>query len=168
MTKAKLLLLMCSVLAAAPALRADQPSVHIRPTNLDGPRVLNDQTRESVIRNYLEAWQSVSAAMQQNRPQLLDRDFVGTAKDKLTDTIQSQATMGMSTRYQERSHDVQIVFYSPEGLSIQLVDTVEYDVQIFDKGKAVGTPQALKARYLVVLTPAQTRWRVRIFQTESE
>jgi hypothetical protein len=134
---------------------------------LQGPRTLNEQTRSAVIRGYLDAWQSVAAALQQNRPELLDRNFVGTAKDKLTDTIHDQVTTGISTRYLDRNHDLQIVFYSPEGLSVQLVDNVEYDVQIIDQGKIQSTQKA-HARYVVVMTPAEVRWRVRIFQGEPE
>jgi hypothetical protein len=152
-----------SVLAAIVPLNAQQPLVHVEPTDLQGPRVLNDQTKSAVIRDYLEAWQSVSAALQQNRPDLLDRDFVGTAKDKLTDTIRNQVTMGISTRYLDQTHDLQIVFYSPEGLSIQLIDNVEYEVQVLDHGK-LQTTQKARGRYVVVMTPAEVRWRVRVFQ----
>jgi hypothetical protein len=101
--------------------------------------------------------------LQQNRADLLDRDFVGTAKDKLIDTIHDQVTMGISTRYLDQTHDLQIVFYSPEGLSIQLIDNVEYEVQVLDHGK-LQTTQKARGRYVVVMTPAEVRWRVRVFQ----
>jgi hypothetical protein len=103
--------------------------------------------------------------MRQNRADLLNEDFVGTAKDKLTDTIQDQAKLGLRTRYRDRSHDLQIVFYSPEGLSLQMIDTVEYDEQVLDHGKLLTT-QHVRARYIVVMTPAEARWQVRIFQAE--
>ena len=61
---------------------------------------------------------------------LLDADFVGAAKDKLAETIQQQAALGIRTRYQDRAHDIQIIFYSPDGLSIELKDKVDYDVQV--------------------------------------
>jgi hypothetical protein len=163
----KLTRVICSVFALTLPLGASQPTVRVEPASLQGPRALNDQTRDGVVRDYLQAWQSVSAALQQNRPELLDRDFVGTAKDKLTDTIHDQVTTGISTRYLDRSHDLQIVFYSPEGLSVQLVDNVEYEVQVLDHGK-IQTTQTAHARYVVVLTPAEVRWRVRVFQGESE
>jgi hypothetical protein len=157
------LVLAMSVLTATLPLRADQPVVRVEPTNLQGPRILNEQTKSGVIRDYLDAWQSLSAALQQNRAELLDRDFVGTAKDKLADTIHEQVTMGISTRYLDQTHDLQIVFYSPEGLSIQLVDNVEYEVQVLDHGKVLTTQKA-RGRYVVVMTPAEVRWRVRVFQ----
>ena len=156
-----------AVLTMPVTLRADQPSVQVEPPNLHGPRPLQDETATAVIRDYLQSWQSLRAALEQNRSELLDQDFVGTARDKLTDTTKEQAALGIHTRYQDRSHDLQIVFYSPDGLSIQLIDNVEYDEQIFDHQKLVTT-QRVHARYVVVLTPAETRWRVRIFQTEAE
>jgi hypothetical protein len=163
----KLTRVICSVFALTLPLGASQAVVRVEPATLQGPRALNDQTRDGVVRDYLQAWQSVSAALQQNRPELLDRDFVGTAKDKLTDTIHDQVTTGISTRYLDRSHDLQIVFYSPEGLSVQLVDNVEYEVQVLDHGKIQAT-QTAHARYVVVMTPAEVRWRVRVFQGEPE
>jgi hypothetical protein len=159
----KLALVMCAIFSLTFSLRADQPTVRLGPTNLQGPRVLNDQTKTAVIRDYLQAWQSLRAALEQNRVDLLNRDFVGTAKDKLTDTIHDQVTMGISTRYLDQSHDLQIIFYSPEGLSVQLVDNVEYEIQVADHNKTQAT-QKMRARYIVVMTPAEVRWRVRVFQ----
>jgi hypothetical protein len=158
-----LALLICSAFAATLPLGASQPTVRVEPANVQGPRTLNEQTQQAVVRGYLEAWQSMAAALQQNRPELLDRDFVGTAKDKLTDTIHDQVTTGISTRYLDQSHDLQIVFYSPEGLSVQLVDNSEYEVQVLDRGK-LQTTQKVHARYVVVMTPAEVRWRMRVFQ----
>jgi hypothetical protein len=163
----RLVLVLCSAFAASLPIGATAPAVRVEPTDLQGPRTLNEQTRSAVIRGYLDAWQSAAAALQQNRPDLLDRNFVGTAKDKLTDTIHDQVTTGISTRYLDRNHDLKIVFYSPEGLSVQLVDNVEYDVEIVDQGK-IQTTQKAHARYVVVMTPAEVRWRVRIFQGEPE
>jgi hypothetical protein len=140
-----------------------QATVRLEPAKLDGPRLLQDQTRETAIRDYLQSWKSLKAALYQNRPNLLDPDFVGTAKAKLTDTIQQQEMLGISTEYQDRSHDIQVVFYSPEGLSIEMIDTVEYDMQILDHDKVKAT-QHMQAKYFIVLTPAEIRWRVRVFQ----
>jgi hypothetical protein len=158
-----LLALICPALAAVIPSQAQQPSVRVEPVNLQGPRVFSDETKTAIVRDYLEAWQSLRTALGQNRVGALDRDFVGAAKDKLGDTIRDQVTMGISTRYLDRSHDLQIVFYSPEGLSVQLVDNVAYDVQLVDHGKILAT-QTEAARYVVVMTPAELRWRVRIFQ----
>ena len=156
-------LMLCAIVAAASNYGAAQATVRVEPENLKGPRVLEDQTRTTVIRDYLQAWQGLHAAMDQNRADLLSADFVGTSKDKLADTIQQQAALGIHTRYQDVSHYLQIVFYSPEGLSIELTDKVEYDVEVLDHDKVTAT-QRVSARYVVVMTPAEVRWRVRVFQ----
>jgi hypothetical protein len=59
------------------------------------------------------------------------------------------------------------VFYSPEGLSIELADTVDYDVQIVDHDKPLTT-QRVRTRYLAILTPSEVRWRVRVLQADPE
>jgi hypothetical protein len=161
------LVLIAIISAALPALAADQPSVHVQPPTLQGPRPLQDQTAKAVVQDYLDCWQSMSRALDQNRPDLLDRDFIGSAKDRLAATIKQQSSSGIHTAYQDKSHDVQILFYSPEGLSIQLADTVDYDVQLFDHDKSLGT-QHVHTRYIVVLTPTEVRWRVRIFQAQAQ
>jgi hypothetical protein len=161
------LFIVCSLFAAIFALGSDPPAVRVQPTDSVGPRPLEKQTETAVIRDYLLAWRGFSDAFEQNRAELLDRDFTGGAKEKLADTIREQGKLGIHTRYRDRAHDLQLVFYSPEGLSIQLVDTVEYDVQIVD-GQKVQTTQHVRARYVAVLTPTEVRWKVRVFQAEPE
>ena len=161
-------LLMISVLSTAmTANAADEPSIHVQQPHLQGPRELQEQTAKAVVQDYLDSWQSMNKALDQNRPDLLDRDFVGSAKEKLVSTIKSQRAAGVHTSYRDRSHDVQILLYSPEGLSIELSDNVTYDVEMSSGGKSVGKQQ-VAARYIVVLTPTEVRWRVRIFQAEKQ
>ena len=159
--------ILLAVFAASGAFGADNGSVQIEPTNMQGPRPLAKQTATAVVRDYLEAWQSLNAALEQNRTDLLNQDFVGTARDKFAETIEEQGRLGIRTRYQVRSHDIRIVFYSPEGLSIQLVDDIEYDEQLLDHEKVQATVQ-VHARYIAVLTPAEVRWRVRVLQAEAK
>jgi len=163
----KLLLVVCAVFATLFVWGSNQAAVHVEPTNSVGPRTLEKQTEKAVVRDYLQAWRSMSGALEQNRADLLNADFVGTAKEKLTDTIREQAKLGIQTHYRDGAHDIQLVFYSPEGLSIQLVDTVEYDVQILDHEKLQAT-QHVRARYVAVLTPTEVQWKVRVFQAEPE
>ena len=143
-----------------------EPSVTEEPPQLQGSRPLEKQTETAVVRDYLHGWQTLDAALDENQEGLLDQDFVGTARDKLANTIKEQVTAAIHTRYQDRSHDLQIVFYSPEGLSIQLIDTVEYDEQVLDHDKVLAT-RPVKMRYLVVLRPSEVRWRVRMFQGQA-
>lgn len=163
----KAVLVVIAIVSGASALAGAQGTVNVETPHLDGPRILADETANAVVRNYIESWKSLNAALSANRPELLDRDFVGTAREKLGQTIQQQAKAGIRTTYQDRSHDIQIVFYSPEGLSVELVDNVDYDVQVSSKGKAMAT-QPVHARYVVVMTPTEVRWRVRVLQVESE
>jgi hypothetical protein len=143
--------------AAQPAVRIEPPAAQ------QGLRLLEEQTASAAIRDYLQSWQSLSAAFEQNSAELLNTDFSGTARSKLGETIQQQAGAGLSTKYSDSSHDIQIVFYSPEGLSIELTDTAEYDLQVLDHGKLL-TSQHMRTRYLVVLTPAEARWKVHVMQ----
>ena len=159
--------LVCASIILASGIVAAQPEVTIDTSQLNGPRPLEDQTKTAAIRDYLESWQGMSEAFQQDQPNLLDEDFIGTAKDKLADAIDEQAKAGIQTRYQDRAHHIQFLFYSPEGLSIELVDDAEYDVQVLDHGKQVSTVP-VSGRYFVVLTPAEVRWKVRVMQADSK
>lgn len=163
----RMMLVALAVGSMAYGLAPEEAEVHVTPPHLDTPRPLNDTTRKAVIRDYLESWKTMTEALEQNRPGLLEADFAGTAEDQLTATIRQQAALGIRTRYQPLSHNIQIVFYSPEGLSIELVDNIEYVVQILNKTKVISARQ-MHARYIAVLTPTEVRWRVRLFQAVSE
>ena len=142
---------------------AEEPSVRVEPPQLQGSRPVEKQTEAAVIRDYLQSWKALSGALDNNQADVLDANFIGIARDKLGSTIDDQAKLGIHTRYQDRSHDLQIVFYSPEGLSIQMTDNVEYDEQVIDHDKTLVTKR-VRTRYLIVLTPSEVRWKVRIFQ----
>lgn len=161
--------LMLGFLVATPiALLAGEPTVHVEPSSLQrSSRPLQKQTETAAIRDYLESWQSLQAALEQNRPGLLTQNFVGTALDKLTETMHQQDAAGIHTLYKDLAHDLQIVSYSPDGLSIQLIDNVDYDQQVLEHDKVLAK-ERVHARYSVVMTPAEVRWRVRVFQAELE
>lgn len=161
------MLILGALIAAASGTSSAQARVRVEAAHLDGPRQLQEQTQAAAIRDYLHAWQTIGTALDQERVDLLDRDFAGTAREKLADVIKQQSAVGIHTRYQDKSHDLQIVFYSPDGLSIQLTDDVEYDVQVLE-GDKLQTTQHVRARYVAVLTPAEVRWRVRVLQARSE
>ena len=159
-------LLTLSLLTSTAILTAAaQADVRVEPAHLQGPRPLQEQTQAAAIRDYVQAWQTVGAAFAENNATLLDRDFVGDARGKLAQAIAEQAALGLHTRYQDKAHDIQIVFYSPDGLSIELTDDVEYSLQLVDHDKT-QTTQKVRERYVVVLTPAEVRWRVRVFQAQ--
>jgi hypothetical protein len=160
------LAIICVLGVATSSFGGDDPEVRIEPSHLQGPRSLEKQTEAAAIRDYLQAWHSLRAALAESRSDLLDSSFIGDARDKLAATIAEQDKLAIRTRYQDRAHDLQVVFYSPEGLSIQIVDKVDYDIQILDHDKVVAT-QSLSGRYIAVLTPSEVRWRVRILQGQT-
>jgi hypothetical protein len=159
------LLLGCALGLAGMTAAAQEPTVKVETPDLRGSRQLEPQTATSIVRDYVQSWQLLRTAFAQNQASLLAQDFVGTALDKLTETITEQAKLGLTTQYQDHSHDLQVVFYSPEGGSIEMTDQVQYDEQVLDNGKVLSS-QPMQATYLIVLTPAENRWMVRIFQAE--
>lgn len=145
---------------------AEQPTVRIEPSDSAGPCRIADRTKAAVVRNYLEAWQSMATALEQNSPTPLDAAFVGVAKDKIMGTVRQQQALGIQTHYRDQSHDLKVVFCSPEGLSVELTDAVEYEVAVLDQNQPQPARQ-VHAHYVAVLTPAETRWKVRMFQAEA-
>jgi hypothetical protein len=156
-----------AIAVGSASLALAQAAVRVESPDPNGTRTLRDQTASAAIRNYVQAWEGFHSAFEQNRVDLLNRDFIGTAKDKLSDTIEQQKALGIRMSYQDRSHDIKIVFASPEGLSLELVDDVEYDVQLIDHDKP-GAVQHIKSRYVAVMTPTETKWQVRAFQAIPE
>jgi hypothetical protein len=163
----KSLLILSTVFAAGSAVTAAQSTVRVEAADLKGPRTLQKQTADAAIRDYLQSWLRLESALEENRTDLLDSDFVGGARDILGKTIEDQAALGISMRYHDSSHDLQIVFYSPEGPLIELTDNVQYDVDLLDHHNS-GTRQHLSARYIAVLTPSDSRWRVRMLQASRQ
>jgi len=149
------------------SLIAQKPAVTIRASDSQGARVVEKRTETSVIENYLQSWKSLRDAFDANQPAALDSIFVGVAQEKLVDAVAAQSRLGIRTHYQDLSHDLQIVFYSPDGLSIQLIDHVRYRQQVLEKDKAIAD-EVVQCRYVVVLTPSDTRWQVRIMQASKE
>jgi len=141
--------------------------VSVDTSKLQGPHPLESQTRIAAIRDYLQAWNAMGEAFDRNRPELLDSGFTGVARDKLSGAIQQQTALGVHTRYRNSAHNLQVVFYSSEGLSIQMIDTVQYDMQVSAGKRLVATiPET--AHYVVILTPTENRWKVRVLQAVSD
>lgn len=153
---------------SAPMTRAaETPSVHVGPMGSVGPRAVEEQTKTALIQDYLHAWQTMGTALEQNRADLLGPYFVGAARDQISATIRQQQELGIQSLYRDQSHNIRVLFYSPEGLSIQLEDTVDLEVELRDSGKTVGK-QHVRTKYVVLLTPTESKWKVRIFQSGSQ
>ncbi len=158
-------LLILASMVCIPAFAAE-PTIKIRTTQTKGSRAVEKQTETAVIRDYLEAWKTLDLALNNDRADQLEFYFVGTALTRLSGVVADQTKAGIHTHYIEHSHDLQIIFYSPEGLSIQLADDVQYEEQVFDGSKLLVS-RTVNKRYLAVLTPSEISWRIRILQCDN-
>src|SRR6266404_4655856 len=156
-----LIALMCGVLAYYLSAAADEevPRVELNADNI-GPRAIEDLTSKSVPRDYAFAWQTMEQALDENRPGLLEGYFTGLAKQSLTDRVNSQLKSGLHTRFTDRGHHLDAVFYSPAGDVMQLRDRAQVDVQVLDGGKVIHEESA-NLVYTVLMTPGADRWLVR-------
>ncbi len=145
---------------------ANQPQVQLNAANA-GPREMEDATRASIARAYSRAWQTLAQAMEQNRADLLDASFLGAAREHLAQAIADQSKNGMRRRYVDRGHKVEVLFYSPEGLSVQLRDRAQYEVEVLD-GDSVIQREQVTVNYIALLTPTEVTWKVRALQAVPE
>lgn len=141
---------------------ADLPQINLNTENV-GPRQVEDSTEKSIARDYARAWSSMTTALSENRSDVLDADFVGVALDNLRERVNQQQQSGLRTRYVDRGHRLQAIFYSLEGSAIQLRDTAQYEVQFLDGSKVVHQEQRTE-NYTVIMTAAENRWKVRVLQ----
>jgi len=125
------------------------------------PRPLEQLTGQAIVKTYSNAWKNMEAALEQNRPDLIDESFVGYAHDKLLSQVQEQKKNGLATRYVDHGHQVSATFYSPEGSAVQLQDTAQLEIQLLDGGKVVSS-QKVTRKYIGVVTVVEDSWKVRV------
>ena len=152
----------CSCWIVSAQAASDLPKVDLNASNA-GPRQVEDTTERALQRDYARAWSSMETALAENRPDLLDADFVGVALDALRERVAQQQQNGLHTRYIDRGHKLRAVFYSPEGSAVQLADTAQIEVQFLDGDKLLHSEQRTE-NYTVVMTAAENRWKVRVLQ----
>ncbi len=158
------LLLLVLTLRPLPRVVAADPATAI---TLDasnaGPRELEEQTERSIVRDYGRAWSTLQSALDNNDAAILQQYFVGIAKDKFTQAVAEQQKSGVRVHYQVRGHALQVLFYSPEGSAIEARDTAQLEMQVLDSGTVVHRDK-LTQPYLVLFTPAEDRWKVRLLE----
>jgi hypothetical protein len=157
-----LFLLACSCWIVSAQAANDLPAVNLNVSSA-GPRQVEDTTERALQRDYARAWNSMEAALADNRRDILDVDFVGVALDELKDRVNDQQKSGLRTRYIDHGHQLQAIFYSPEGSAVQLRDTAQLEVQYLDGDKVVRSEQRTES-YTVVMTTGDNRWKVRVLQ----
>ena len=144
-----------------------QAANELPPVNLSvsdaGPRQIEDTTERALQRDYARAWSSMEVALADNRADILDSDFVGVALDELKDRVNQQQKSELHTRYIDHGHQLQAIFYSPEGSAVQLRDTAQLEVQYLDRDKILHSEQRTES-YTVVMTAGENRWKVRVLQ----
>lgn len=165
---AAILAVLLSAILWTTAVNAAPPNSSIQ-VKLDvsqaGPRQVEDQTQQSLVRDYGTAWKNLEQALDSNNSDLLSASFAGYARDRWTGTVKEQASAGLSRKFVDRGHQLQVVFYSVEGSAMELKDTARFEVQYLDGGKVIHSEQ-LTAHYLVLMTPAENSWKVRVLQED--
>jgi hypothetical protein len=143
---------------------ADTPSVAV---HLDAshavPRAIEDQTARRILADYRFAWTNLAQAVATNTIVSTQALFTGTAQKSLDETIASQRQSGLITKYLNQNHNLEAVFYAPEGDVMELHDTAQYQMQVFDEGKLIYD-QPVVMHYVVLMTPGADRWVVRQLQ----
>jgi len=157
-----LLLCAVAVLHLGASAATEAPHVELNADNV-GPRAIEDLTSKSVPRDYAFAWQTMGQALDENRAGLLDGYFTGIAKQDLSDRVKSQLKSGMHTRYQDRGHKLEAIFYAPAGDALQLRDHARFDIQVLDGDKVIYE-EPVNTEYIVLMTPGADRWMVRQIQ----
>lgn len=148
-----------SLFAAAPG---NSPEVRLDVAKAT-PREVEEQTQQSIVRDYGKAWQSLEQSLEQNRADLLNLSFAGYALDLWEQTVKAQSSAGLTRRIHDHGHHLEVAFYSVDGSAMQLRDSAQLEVQYLDQGKVIHD-ETLTARYLVLMTPAENSWKVRILQ----
>jgi hypothetical protein len=128
-----------------------------------GPRQIEELTGKSIPRDYALAWQTMAQALENNRTDVLDGYFTGFEKDELTQRVKSQIKSGLHTRYQDRGHKLEAIFYAPAGDAMELRDRAQLDMQVLDGGKVIYE-EPVNVEYVVIMTPGADRWLVRQLQ----
>ena len=137
----------------------EQPKVTLDAAHI-GPRDIEDLTRKSVARDYGYAWSTMTEALRQNRPDLLNAYFTGFAKQDLTNKLNDQKRTGVRVVYHDLGHHLDALFYSPAGDAMQLRDTAQLQIEVMEGGKVLSRNRA-DLQYMVLMTPGADRWMVR-------
>ncbi len=151
------------LLVCLPSYAADAPLVQFDIPHI-GPRQMEDVTGRNIPRDWGRAWQTLALALEQNRPDLLGRYFTGLAQQKLAAAIATQVKTGLRTRYVDHGHRLAAYFYSPDGGALELHDTADLEIQIFDGNDLVHSDR-VTLHYIGLMAPAAGHWEVRLLES---
>ena len=152
------------LLAALGCFAADTAPQVVLDATKAAPRTVEALTQRSIVRDYRFAWTNLSEALASNSANPLNGLFEGTASSWLHDEISNQLKNGLTSRYLNQNHKLEVVFYAPEGDVMELHDTAEYDLEVLDGNKSIHSEHAV-VHYIVLMTPGADRWVVRQIQS---
>jgi hypothetical protein len=144
-------------------LADSKPVVRLNAANA-APRQLEDTTEKAIARDYGAAWQALEQALAANNTAPLNDNFIGYALEKFSRRVKDQKAAGITTRIVDRGHNVEAIFYSPDGSAMELKDTATLETQVLEGGAVIYSEQA-QVRYYAVMTGAEDRWKVRVLQS---
>ncbi len=159
-------LLICLLVISAVRLfaaEASNPSKFPIDVSQAQPRQVEEATQQAIVRDYSKAWQNMTQALEENRPELLNASFVGFARDGLTNAIKDQKQAGLKRKYIDRGHKLEVLFYSYEGSALQLRDTAQVEIQVMDGSKVLHS-ETKTVHYTAVMTPTENAWKVRMLE----
>jgi hypothetical protein len=152
-----------ALLFAVSAVAAGLPSVVLNADQI-GPRApIEELTGRNIARDYARAWQALAFALEQNQPGPLEGNLAGFAHDTYVHRIAEQQKSGLHVRIIDHGHKLVAGFYAPNGDAMQLHDTAQLEIQVFDASKMIQQ-ETIAAHYLVLMTPAADRWVVRLLE----
>ena len=159
-----MVLLLAAIVVPRTALAATIPEpLRSFDTASAAPRPVEETTATAVARDYAHAWRALAEALEKNQASLLEENFTGLARQQWQEAVRQQQQNKLSRRIIDRGHNLRVTFYSLDGSALEAVDTAELEVEYRD-GSTVLSSQRVQARYMVLLTPAENSWKVRILQ----
>ena len=156
-------LFVCTVPLLLWAFADSRPNVQLNVDNVR-PHQLEEQTRNSIVRDYALAWRELNDALANNAIAPLSDHFTGYALQKLTQRVKDQQEYGLKTRIIDHGHKLDAIFYARDGSSLEFRDTVSLETQVLDGDNVIHSEQA-QVQYIAVMTGGADRWYVRLLDS---
>lgn len=154
---------LCLALGVASIPATTRAASRTLDASASAPRPVEDATAAAVERDYLHGWKSLTAALEANRAELLNENFTGTARQHWQQAIDLQQQSGLSRRIIDHGHSLRVTFYSLDGSALQAEDVADIEIEYRD-GTKVLSSEHIHPHYLVLLTPAENSWKIRILE----
>ena len=142
------------------AFAADNgPAVTLK-TDGAQPREVEDSTGKAIVRDYATAWKAIENGLGNDDVNALDAGLVGFARDQYAAAIDDQKKTDLKVRYTDKGHQVEAVFYSPDGSAMQLRDTAKLTREVLDGDKVLSHDE-ITAHYFAIMAVTDDHWKLR-------